>query len=60
LSVFWHCSDPFVIVARVAQHDHSGFRTIAIVLLIVSECANHARHSGTMGFKLSTFKKKVI
>jgi hypothetical protein len=36
----------------------SSFRVISIVLLIVSECANHARYSGTMGFSLTSIKKR--
>ncbi len=32
----------------------NGFRIMAIVLLIVSERANDARHSETMGFRLKT------
>jgi hypothetical protein len=49
-----------VIVAHVAQLDHRSFRTIAIVLLIVSECANHARHSETMGFRLSSIRRRDL
>jgi hypothetical protein len=37
---------------------NSTFRIIFIVLFIVSECPNHARYSGTMGFGLASMKRK--